>query len=105
MRSSVVIAFLCGLILGCVIGVGGAGFVFLPAQFQVQQEQFRLHELEQEMISQRVADEEARQQAVKQRQQAEAKLKRSEAEKEQLERQLKDATRQLAEAQQKYKRP
>jgi uncharacterized protein HemX len=106
MRSSVVIAFLCGLVLGGVVGVGGAGIVFLPAQFQVQQEQFRLHELEQEMVSQRVTDEEALQNAVKQRQQSEARRKQLEIENKQLKLQLEDATRQLGEAQQKlYKRP
>jgi uncharacterized protein HemX len=106
MRSSVGIAFLCGLVLGGVIGVGGAGMVLLPARFNWQQEQLKVEEMQREMNEQRVMDERELLDARNRQRQAEAKLKRSEMEKKQLELRLEDATRQLGEAQQKlYKRP
>jgi uncharacterized protein HemX len=106
MRSSVAIAFLCGLILGLVIGVGGAGFVLLPAQFNSQMQQLKAQEMQREMSEQRIMDEQELADARARQRQAEGKLKRLELEKKQAELQRDDAIRQLGEAQLKLqKRP
>jgi uncharacterized protein HemX len=106
MRSSVAVAFLCGLILGLVTGIGGAGFVLLPAQFNLQQERLKAEEVQREMTEQRIMDERELLDARNRQRQAEAKQKRLELEKKQLEQRLEDANRQLGEAQQKLqKRP
>ena len=106
MRSSVAVAFLCGLILGLVTGIGGAGFVLLPAQFNLQQERLKAEEVQREMNEQRIMDERELLDARSRQRQAEAKQKRLELEKKQLEQRLEDANRQLGEAQLKLqKRP
>jgi len=106
MRSSVAVAFLCGLILGLVTGIGGAGFVLLPAQFNLQQERLKAEEVQREMTEQRIMAEQELADARARQRQAEARQKRLELEKKELQMRLEDANRLLGEAQLKLqKRP